>query len=740
MSKVFSFPNLATPVGKAHASLEEAVNAGQAAVNGSGPTVRGMAKNARREHLKLATTVWPCITLTEGVNQSLRVSKDNPPQLLHGFIADYDNVGKRFTIEELTQHAARCAYPPAAAGASLSGDGVHAVWLFKEPIPLLGDADYARRVTQACYSKLRVGNFMQGFDSAFKTPDRLLSIDPQNFGWVTPLGEQQVVDEVSTRMWAGAVTTDFKFEGPELDVEKVYEQVEKLFPGRWAGPFVVGARGVRFWDSTASDPTAAVVTSSGMVYFSDGGGFKPWSAILGQDVAARLSADSLRELSSNWYYDDSKKEYVWYNAGHDGYQCKTRAQFFDRLTLAGIEDEVEKKRAIVYVEDHKSVAGVVALANQKRGLIKHGGATYLNSSQTVHVKPVPGPHEFILGLHKVMFGPGQFDIVMAWLRDSVDCMMQLEPSYAQALFMAGNVSCGKSLLQYKVWTPLFGGKSANPMPYLLKEVSFNSELADAGHWLVSDEEGAKNSSQRASFTQKIKAIAANPEMSVHPKYKTPVTLMLNSRISFSFNKTDECMGVIPRLGSDIMDKFILVDVHDHDYFTGLDRRVIESTIVEELPGFANWLLNEYVVPESVKSVSGRYRTKSYQAPSLMSSAKACQDSAELLGWISVLFSQNETLKTDFWDKGQPADFIASRWLQLITQTCGSNFGLTPNRLATHFQNLARQFPGAIHRYYDSHDKLHHFVVNYKQLLELEGDKVCQPQNHATSRPVDLVAG
>lgn len=717
MPKIFSFQNLATPTGVTYPSLTAAVDSGVAATNAVINQVRGMTKVERRDYLKLNTTTWPCLCLVEGVNPGMRVSSDNPPQLLHGFAADFDNVGKCFTVQELTDLAARCAYPPAAAGSSLSGDGVHAIWLFKEPIPLLGNSKYAHKVMTVCFNKLRVGNFMQGFDNAFKNPDRLLSVDPQNFGWVTPLSEGQVVDEVSTRMWAASITADFEFEGQQLDIEKVYEQVQKLFPGRWNGPFTVGSRGIRFWDASASDPTAAVVAPTGMVYFSDGGGFKPWAAILGTDVVSKLSAESLRELTSRWYYDESKKEYIYHDAARDEYGCKNRTQFLDRMSLAGLDDDTEKRRAIVYVEDHKPVAAVVSLANQKKGLVKQGGITYLNATQTVLINPTKGPCDFILGAHKIIFGPEQFDFVVAWLQEGVQCVYALEPSYSQALFMAGDVQCGKSLLQFRVWTPMFGGKSADPMPYLLGETGFNAELADAGHWLVSDAEGARNIAQRSSFTQKIKAIAANPEMSVQAKYKTPVTLLLNSRISFSFNKTDECLSVIPRLGTDIMDKILLFNINEHDFFKGLDRRVIEGTIKEELPHFIYWLLNEYSAPDHVRSNGGRYRTKSYHSPELMQHAKACQDSSELLGWLNVLFTQNETLASDYLAKGVALSCSAARWLQLIIQTTGHHHSMSTLRLSTHFQNLARQFPDAITVVRDTHDKVYHFSVDYKKLTE-----------------------
>lgn len=714
MPKVLSFANLVAPVAYAFDTLSAAVAAGSVAVEITAPAIRALDKPRRRDWFKRADSAWPCISLTEGINPTARISADNPPQLLHGFAADYDAVGKRFTVTELTDIATRCAYPPAAGGASLSGEGVHALWLFKEPIPVLGDTDYARRVMAACYSKLRVANFVAGFDEAFKKPDRLLSIDPDNFGWLTALEEGQLVDEVSTRMWAASVTADFKFDGPALDLQKVHEQIEKLYPGRWPGAFGIGLRGPRFWDSSATDATAALVTASGMVYFSDGGGFKPWSALLGSDSTSRISAESLGQLTDRWSYDRTNKEYIIHDPAMGSYSSKNRTQLFDRLALAGIDSDVELKRAVVYIEDHKSVAAVVKLANQKRGFIRQSGATYINATDTNPVPPVEGDCPFIQGLLTSMFPDGQLDYFLGWLQDSVRCVMEAEPSYAQAVFMAGSVESGKSLLQYRILTPLLGGRHADPMATLLGETGFNSELGASGHWLVSDQEGAKNSSQRANFTQRIKAIAANPGWSIHAKFKEPTTLLLNSRITFSFNKNDEALSVVPRLGHDIMDKILLLNVPTHTYFKGLEKRTIEATVAQELPAFAYWLLNDYLTPEHVRN-TGRYRTKSYHSPELLSVAKACQDSSELLGWLNILFTQNEHLKGEFFDKGIVAEYTAARWLQLVMQTTGHHYNLSPNKLSAHFQNLARQYPDSITARLNPVDRLYLFAVDYKKL-------------------------
>lgn len=710
MSKIFSFPNLATPVGQTFTSLQACIDLASRMVAQRRDQIISMTKAQRRAWLMSNDSQWPCVSLVEGVNPHQRVSRDNPPHLLHGLTADFDAVGREFSEAEIAELVTKCAYPPAAGGPSLSGEGYHFVWLFKEPVQLLRNEGYARKIVETFFSKIRVGNLMVGLDEGCKRPTQLLSIDPVSFGWLSPQGEGCLVDEVSTRLWSSAVDSKFEFdnEGPALDLQKVKEQVEKLFPGRWGGPFEIGCRGIRFWDASAQDETAAVVTPWGMRYFSDGGGFKPWSAILGSDFTEKLSAENLKQITDAWFYDNARKEYVFYEKAADEYIPKTRTQILDRLEVAGLEDPVDRKKSLIYVEDFKRVAAVVALANQKRGLLRQGSLTLINTTKTKLIESAHGSFEFIDGLLHSMFPEEiQYNVLMTWLQDAHRSMVNLRPSYAQAVFLAGDVGMGKSLLQFRILTPLFGGMQADPMPYLLGDTSFNNELADAGHWIVSDAEGARTNSQRGQFVQKIKAVTANPSHSITAKYGTPMSLELNARTTFSFNKTMECIGLIPRLGQDSLDKVILLSVAQHEFLRDLKNDVIEARVAGELPAFSYWLLNDYQPPATVLS-SRRYRTISYHHPDLLRHAMASQDNAELLNWIHLVFEH-----PDDGDKGKRVmEYSAAGWLRLINTVVGGKIELTQRQVASQFTGLSTQYPDTIKKQYDPLKRHYTFKIDY----------------------------
>ena len=67
----------------------------------------------------------------------------------------------------------------------------------------------------------------------------------------------------------------------DIPIETVAAEVEKRFGSRWRGPFEIGRRGVRFWDPSADNETAAIVRKDGMQCFTGGKSFVSWREILG---------------------------------------------------------------------------------------------------------------------------------------------------------------------------------------------------------------------------------------------------------------------------------------------------------------------------------------------------------------------------------------------------------------------------------------------------------------------------
>jgi len=124
--------------------------------------------------------------------------------------------------------------------------------------------------------------------------------------------------------WAIEATRNYDWGklAPAIPMEKIAEEVERQYPGCWQGEFEIGVRGVRFWDSSADNETAAIVRESGMQCFTGGQAFVPWSAILGGKFVRKFEADRVGGAIENIWFDG--REY-WIKNAEDKWASKNKA-------------------------------------------------------------------------------------------------------------------------------------------------------------------------------------------------------------------------------------------------------------------------------------------------------------------------------------------------------------------------------------------------------------------------------
>jgi hypothetical protein len=79
--------------------------------------------------------------------------------------------------------------------------------------------------------------------------------------------------------------------------------VEDKFPGRWQGPFQVGAQGVRFWCHDATNTTGAWIRETGVFAFTGEGRFLPWGEVLGQDFIRNYEQNRIGGAIDGTHFD-----------------------------------------------------------------------------------------------------------------------------------------------------------------------------------------------------------------------------------------------------------------------------------------------------------------------------------------------------------------------------------------------------------------------------------------------------
>ena len=97
----------------------------------------------------------------------------------------------------------------------------------------------------------------------------------------------------------------YEQEGPSLPWDVIEQEINNRFLVGGKGKVEENARGCRIWDPTSTNQTAAMLTSTGIVYFTDGGGFMPWGspALFGQSVVNQYQADRVGSAVKDIYYD-----------------------------------------------------------------------------------------------------------------------------------------------------------------------------------------------------------------------------------------------------------------------------------------------------------------------------------------------------------------------------------------------------------------------------------------------------
>ena len=186
-------------------------------------------------------------------------------------------------------------------------------------------------------------------------------------------------------------------------------------------------------------------------------------------------------------------------------------------------------------------------------------------------------------------------------------------------------------------TGLFGGRSADPGPYLFGRTDFNGEWLEGEHLLMEDPASSTFTKDRVMFGEKLKQIVVNDTQRLHPKRETAQMLQPFFRLTISVNDDPDKLRVLPLLTPDMKDKVQLFKVvaapMPMSTMTLPERAAFRETVAAELPAYAWWLLNEFTVPAEMQGE--RFGVKSWLHPALEQELFEDTPAAELLRIIDA---------------------------------------------------------------------------------------------------------
>lgn len=544
-------------------------------------------------------------SLFTGENAAERIGHDNPAAFLHGIVADYDTP---FTDEQRQKALARMTRKPSFISTSYSG-GTHAVWLFERPLPLIGDARYLKALLACIARELHLAN-------AFGTLDENAYYAPSQFyhvGWGMKEAGGSPIGEEHTLLWQeeGLSKATWTRVGTIVPLDRVAAEVEKRFPGRWTGPFKEGARGVRFWDPTADNPTAAVVKPAGMLCYTGGVPFMTWAAIFGPDFCSDVKAEGhgsvLRDgycVGNQFWFKSPMSAsgksldcWVSYNRANAEALLTSRYGLSPSASTPGGLSQV--KEAMADLVNHKSLCGVMPCIYAEGDTIEYDGRVFLNISTVQAMKPKAVDHTpawgegfpWIAGFLDGLLGETQLPYFLSWLSRTYKGAVDHNPQRGQAVYIAGPSGTGKSLLSAQILAPLLGGRQ-EAVDYLTGGTRFNRELFTSGLWFIDDATPITDAKTHRKYSAMMKKMVANSTFNFEAKYADAVKLPWMGRLVVTCNDDAESLRVLPQIDINNAEKLMFF----HTAPDPLTEKDPEAKIKPELAAFGAYLYS-YEIPE-----------------------------------------------------------------------------------------------------------------------------------------------
>lgn len=624
----------------------------------NGSTPHGITKDDFRRWCASPGTQSMFFSGFEGTHAAMRVSEANPAVFMHAVVADYDSPVAPGERKAFLRRAPR-DYPPNFIGSTFSGN-TRLVWLFDGRIPVFG-----AKVTEAFLRKV-VREL--GLKRIFPALDENAFFSVSQYYHCGGDWEQVHPDPLPLHLlhsWllAASKKADWAGYGEKIPLGRVAEELEARFPGRWSGPFEEGARGVRFWDESADNPTAAIVRATGMQCFTGPKPFVPWGEIFGRKFVDDFRADTIGAAIEGVWFDGRdywrKVEGVW--------RLFKRQDITLHLRVAhGISDErprgalsSQMDEVLNQIQQAKSVDGAAPFVFRRDATINFGGKRYLNIARSRILSPAPGPQPwgerfgYIAELLDGYFDPDeQLDFFLSWLAYAYQNALCGRPRNGQVPFLAGDVNQGKTLASNVLVGEIFGGHM-DASDYLLGESRFNKELFEVGLWCVDDTVPSSDPRKQQLYSAMLKKIPANYSFQYHPKFRDQLMLPWAGRVIITCNADPESIRILPDVEMSLLDKVMLFKVRsaERDFTNAAER------IRAELPFFAGFL-RDYQIPAHCVG-DARFGVKCYHHAELL-------DEARQSGRTGVFLELLDMFKESVFSDANREDWVGSS-TQLLSE-------------------------------------------------------------------------
>lgn len=641
----------------------------------------------------LPTTRHAFISGFEGITPTIRASdaptSDNPVHSINAIIVDYDALADERDIERIRSNP-KSEFLPAYYAGTFQGRG-RLIWLLEKPLVFTTQQQVKKFMSQLD-KKLKFANWLRGWDQeAIGDPKKYYEIGTN---W-TPLWPDYKISNEHMFLWLYEASKDLQLAPKQYNIplDVVFEQVKAQFPGRWTGAFEQGSRGIRFWDSTADNPTGAKVHTDGMMYFTRGGGFMSWRQIFGSAFVEKYEAEKVTDVLSSVYFEGPTNKF-WCNDGPENtWRDSNLGSFQNELKCKGFSAKPVSKggasevdRARLMVEKERRVEAAMPYVHFPSGPIRpfNCDAVVLNTSTAKVLAPAPDtiPFEmlpaqgfpwlwsFLSNLFDrrtdVHSRDLQLEHLLVWLKHAYMSYLKQEPQPGQIMIIAGGPSTGKTFLLQRVIGPLLGGVG-DGVGVTLEGSQWSETICRKPVIALDDALVPATLAARQEFSARLKRFVANPVMSFNAKFKQAGEVLWYGRFVILCNVDSESGRMIPDPENSMADKLSMLLCKPNGKFQFGDMPENNANAARELPFFARWLMQWKIPDHWLNMKDRRYYVKSYKHPvlfraSLESGTTACF--SELLSAFMLVHQASDpALKDDKLWHGTATDlhYLMSQW-------------------------------------------------------------------------------
>lgn len=564
----------------------------------------------------------------EALTPSNRITVDNPPKLMHGFVADYDANNSDDMVALIPDNGV-VGLLPSWVTKTRSEGGRRLVWEFEKPI-LVDNEELAERFLKLLARELRVESLLSGFDKASLKLSQYFEWGKQ---WQRIPGGEPISSKALGVLFFHAASQRQIVQGAAIPIEAVAAEVERQFPGRWPGEFIVGARGPLFWLNDGIDRIGCQIGDFGVIAYSERAGksFLHWGEVLGQKFVREFETQRLGSAIEGLWFDGRQ---YWRQGEDERWNAMTTDNCAQELKVLGISGRVGPKdtaseidKVLVACRRTNTVDGAVPFVCNAQQIVNVNGMKYLNISTRKAMEPAahgnpedfPWLNEFFFKVWDEKY-PCQRDYFLAWFKRFWLSAYDRQIQSGHAVVIAGEPGSGKTLLNYHILGSAVGGWS-DAGDVLMGEVSFNKEAAESALLCVDDNKGAATYQQHRAFSEAIKKHVANPTVPYKAKFRDSFTIPWAGRVVVTTNTDTESLQIIPSLDHSIEGKIML-------FKWGawkpkfLPNKEQEALIAKELPFFLAWL-RDWQEPDYVMDPGNpRFGVKFWHHPELVNEARA----------------------------------------------------------------------------------------------------------------------